>query len=241
MVGICLALAWSRSCRLHSGRGAQEQPDQQPAPRRGPGDVTVTSCLGLMGGSGSNAAGYSCNGHLHPPRQPLHREPARAPRSAKSGTTVPAVPWCRAIRPSCPRSALCGTSTRRRACSCFPASCSLCCCSCWRSSRSVTDDPVRGRTCGRRRDVLALRGAQVRAWPSRAAWPSRWGACSACSAGAARHRPRAADWRRAAVRRPIAAPGAPAGQLQFRLQPPGPDQVPGAAQEEGNPKPQYSG
>ena len=42
-----------------------------------PVTVTVTHCFALMGGSGSNAAGYSCTGTFTVHGTPLHREPAR--------------------------------------------------------------------------------------------------------------------------------------------------------------------
>ena len=38
-----------------------------------PVTFTVAGCLGLLGGSGSNAAGYSCHGDLHPQREDLLR------------------------------------------------------------------------------------------------------------------------------------------------------------------------
>src|SRR5580704_12583142 len=53
-------------------------------------NVTVSGCLGLLGGSGSNAAGYACTGtftlHGHHYREDI---PGNAPRSP--GTTVRAV------------------------------------------------------------------------------------------------------------------------------------------------------
>ena len=62
---------WSAVCLVgpgrHRGRPAhrrrpEQQPDRQPAPHGVPVDVTVTGCLGLMGGTGAQAAGYSCTG-----------------------------------------------------------------------------------------------------------------------------------------------------------------------------------
>ena len=68
-----------------------------------PVTVTVTSCLGLMGGSGSNAAGYSCTGSF---TVDGHRYTESLPGIGfhQVGSTLPAE-WCPAIRLSCPRSA----------------------------------------------------------------------------------------------------------------------------------------
>jgi hypothetical protein len=55
-----------------------------------PVDVRITSCLGLMGGSGSNTAGYSCNGTfiVHGRR---YTESLPGTAFHKLGTTVPAI------------------------------------------------------------------------------------------------------------------------------------------------------
>ena len=55
-----------------------------------PVTFTVTSCTGLLGGSGSNVAGYVCHGTLHARRPHLQRAAARQ-RFHRPGSTVPAV------------------------------------------------------------------------------------------------------------------------------------------------------
>ena len=56
-----------------------------------PVTFTVTGCLGLLGGSGSNAAGYSCRGTYSARRPPLQRATSRATRSTGPGSTVAAI------------------------------------------------------------------------------------------------------------------------------------------------------
>ena len=62
-----------------------------------PVTVTITNCLGLMGGSGSNAAGYSCTGSftVHG-----HRYTESLPGIGfhQVGSTLPARVGCPAIR-----------------------------------------------------------------------------------------------------------------------------------------------
>jgi hypothetical protein len=61
-----------------------------------PVTVTVTKCLGLMGGSGSNAAGYSCTGSftIHGTRytEPLPGTERHDVGSAVAATAVPSDP-----------------------------------------------------------------------------------------------------------------------------------------------------
>ena len=59
-------------------RRPEEQPDQQLRTHGVPVTVTVTGCMGLMGGTGP-VAGYSCTGHLHPRR---HAVPPVIPGTA---------------------------------------------------------------------------------------------------------------------------------------------------------------
>ncbi len=58
-----------------------------------PVEVTVTSCMGLLGGSGSNAAGYACQGTYvvggHRYRQAIPGDVLRRPGSTVRGVTVP--------------------------------------------------------------------------------------------------------------------------------------------------------
>ena len=69
-----------------------------------PVTVTVTNCLGLMGGSGSNAAGYSCTGTFTiDGTRYTESLPGTGFRKARLDARTPS--RCRAIRPSCPRSA----------------------------------------------------------------------------------------------------------------------------------------
>jgi hypothetical protein len=71
LVGVCLlALATLSVIFLAAGVHRNDQIDQLR--HEGvPVDITVTGCLGLIGGSGSNIAGYACHGtftldgHLH--------------------------------------------------------------------------------------------------------------------------------------------------------------------------------
>ena len=55
-----------------------------------PVTVTVTGCLGLLGGSGSNGAGYSCNGSYHMAGH-VYREPLPGSTFYRPGTRVPSI------------------------------------------------------------------------------------------------------------------------------------------------------
>ena len=55
-----------------------------------PVTVTVTGCLGLLGGSGSNDAGYSCNGTYQMAGH-AHREPLPGSTFYRPGAKVPSV------------------------------------------------------------------------------------------------------------------------------------------------------
>lgn len=61
-----------------------------------PVTVTVTGCLGLLGGSGSNAAGYSCHGtytlHGHHYSEPLPGSAFHGPGSTIASVAVPGDP-----------------------------------------------------------------------------------------------------------------------------------------------------
>jgi hypothetical protein len=61
-----------------------------------PVTVTVTGCLGLLGGSGSNAAGYSCHGtyilHGHHYSEPLPGSAFHRPGSTIASVAVPSDP-----------------------------------------------------------------------------------------------------------------------------------------------------
>jgi hypothetical protein len=61
-----------------------------------PVTVTVTGCLGLLGGSGSNAAGYSCHGtytlHGHHYSEPLPGSAFHRPDSTIASVAVPGDP-----------------------------------------------------------------------------------------------------------------------------------------------------
>ena len=63
-VGICLATL-AVTAGVLFGAGINQNAQIVALRNHGvPADVTVTTCLGLLGGSGSNAAGYSCRGAL---------------------------------------------------------------------------------------------------------------------------------------------------------------------------------
>ncbi len=55
-----------------------------------PVSVTVTGCLGLLGGSGSNAAGYSCRGTYQLDGH-VYREPLPGSTFYRPGTTLPSI------------------------------------------------------------------------------------------------------------------------------------------------------
>jgi hypothetical protein len=55
-----------------------------------PVTVTVTGCLGLLGGSGSNAAGYSCRGSYQINGHVYH-EPLPGSTFYRPGTTLPSI------------------------------------------------------------------------------------------------------------------------------------------------------
>ena len=55
-----------------------------------PVTVTVTGCLGLLGGSGSNAAGYSCRGTFQLAGQ-VYREPLPGSTFYRPGTKVASI------------------------------------------------------------------------------------------------------------------------------------------------------
>jgi hypothetical protein len=61
-----------------------------------PVTVTVTSCLGLLGGSGSNAAGYSCHGTYsldgHRYNEPLPGNALHRPGTTVAAVAVPGDP-----------------------------------------------------------------------------------------------------------------------------------------------------
>jgi hypothetical protein len=61
-----------------------------------PVTVTVTGCLGLLGGSGSNAAGYSCKGtytlHGHTYTEPLPGSTFHRPGAVLPAVAVPGDP-----------------------------------------------------------------------------------------------------------------------------------------------------
>jgi hypothetical protein len=61
-----------------------------------PVDVTVSRCLGLMGGSGSNLVGYDCNGTYtvdgHVYTEDIPGNASHAPGSTLRGLTVPGDP-----------------------------------------------------------------------------------------------------------------------------------------------------
>jgi hypothetical protein len=61
-----------------------------------PVSFTVTGCLGLLGGSGSNAAGYACRGtyalHGHRYREPLPGTSFHRPGSTVAAIAVPGDP-----------------------------------------------------------------------------------------------------------------------------------------------------
>jgi|SRR5664280_1635270 hypothetical protein len=61
-----------------------------------PVDVTVTKCLGLMGGSGSNLVGYDCSGTYivdgHTYTEDIPGNTLHAPGSTLQGLTVPGDP-----------------------------------------------------------------------------------------------------------------------------------------------------
>jgi hypothetical protein len=63
-VGICVATL-AVTAGVLFGAGINQNAQIVALRNHGvPADVTVTTCLGLLGGSGSNAAGYSCRGTL---------------------------------------------------------------------------------------------------------------------------------------------------------------------------------
>ena len=97
-----------------------------------PVTFTVSGCLGLLGGSGSNAAGYSCHGTYTLDGR-TYSSSSRATRSTDPGprwppSLSPAIPpWSHRLR-------LWPPNIRRPACSCCRSFCSWCCwCSlrCW--------------------------------------------------------------------------------------------------------------
>lgn len=55
-----------------------------------PVTVTVTGCLGLLGGSGSNAAGYSCRGTYQSDGH-MYREPLPGSTFYRPGTQLPSI------------------------------------------------------------------------------------------------------------------------------------------------------
>ena len=77
--------------RLHDCRGPHEPAGRPPPPRRRARHVHGDGCLGLLGGSGSNAAGYSCRGTYTLDGQRYYRRAAPGPRLHRPGSTVAAV------------------------------------------------------------------------------------------------------------------------------------------------------
>jgi hypothetical protein len=59
-------------------------------------DIRVTGCLGLLGGSGSNAAGYACRGSFtldgHRENEAIPGNILRAPGTRLRGVSVPGDP-----------------------------------------------------------------------------------------------------------------------------------------------------
>ena len=185
--------------------------------------VTVTVCQGLLGGSGSNSAGYSCrgtyelDGHRYDevlPGTALHA-PGTVVRARRRALGSDArLTGFRSSTPSMPR---------RRSSSCRPSCSSSCspCSSCWPCAGGAGGQVFAPRSSDGPRPV----GGVLR----------RTGASGGRRVALVRARPRA-----------VGGPGAVAlgrarrialRPLERLLQAVGPDQVPGAGQQEGDAEP----
>ncbi len=101
---------WLRRARPLRRGGPQEQPDRPTAQPGIPVEAKVVACLGLLGGSGSNAAGYACHatyvvgGHRYDEIRPRCRRCSNQGRRSKS-SWPPATRACSPPRPCCRRAA----------------------------------------------------------------------------------------------------------------------------------------
>ena len=144
--------------------------------------VTVTACQGLLGGSGSNGAGYACRGSYeldgHHYNEPLPGTALHAPGPSSAPSPCPGIrPWSRPSRSSTP------STPRRRSSSSPPSSFVVLVAIVVvvllrrrrkpggaRRRRGVNSEPTRAEPRGRQE--------------SQAGGILRWVACSACSSGA---------------------------------------------------------